>query len=92
MTNTLLLRARMLAAAWACAVSAGAQDPGVAGAPLGAPSVQRTEITGAAQSGRLTRAIDWAEARMDGPSVVRDGFYPEMGGMIPGAGFSMGPG
>jgi outer membrane protein assembly factor BamA len=42
--------------------------------------------------GMLTRAVEWAGAKLDGPSAPRDGFYPEMGGMIPGAGLSAGPG
>ena len=93
MTNTLFSRACLLAAALACgcAASAVAQDGPSAGETQSAPAVQPREIAGAAQSG-LGRAIDWAESRMDGRSAPRDGFYPEMGGMIPGAGFSAGPG
>ena len=91
MTNTFFSRACLLAAAWACAVSAGAQDNGAAGDAQLAPGVQPREVVGAAQPGRLSRVIDWAEARTGSESAPRDGFYAEMGGMIPGAGFSAGP-
>jgi outer membrane protein assembly factor BamA len=91
MKNTLLSTVWMVAAACACAVSAGAQDgvAGVAGAPAAAGADQ-AQVDGAAQPGRLTRALAWADRMSD--QSLRDGFYPEMGGMIPGAGFSAGPG
>src|SRR5947208_935271 len=89
MTNTFFSRACLLAAAWACAASAGAQDSGAAGDP---PIAPQREIGRAAPPSILSRAIDWAEIRIDGQSAARDGFYAEMGGMIPGAGLSAGPG
>ncbi|MGH9140926.1 MAG: BamA/TamA family outer membrane protein [Vicinamibacterales bacterium] len=45
-----------------------------------------------AQTGRLTRVLAWTAAQLDGRSGVRDGWYPEMDGMIAGAGLSAGPG
>ena len=92
MTNSLLSRTCLIAAVWACAAGAGAQDGGAAGGPQGEPGGRPPEVSGAAQAGRLTRVINWAEARMDGEPAERDGFYTETGGMIPGAGLSIGPG
>ena len=40
----------------------------------------------------MSRAFSWVESRIDVRSGVRDGWYPEMGNMIPGAGFSAGLG
>lgn len=72
----------------ACAASAGAQDTGTAGVP----QERLTAQDAVPQPGPLARAFGWAERRMDGPSGTPDGLYPELGGMIPGAGFSAGPG
>lgn len=92
MTNTFFSRTCLVAAAWACAVSAGAQETtGPANDSPMVPSAQQREI-GAAPANRLNRAIDWAENMIDSQSAPRDGFYPEMGGMIAGAGPSAGPG
>jgi outer membrane protein assembly factor BamA len=60
------------------AASASAQDP--ADTPV------------LAQPGVIGRAVEWAGAKLDRPFAPQDGFYPEMGGMIPGAGLSAGPG
>jgi hypothetical protein len=92
MTNTLFSRACLLAAAWACALSAGAQDNGAAGDPPIAPSAQQRGLGVTAPPDRLKRLIDWAVATTDSQSAPRDGFYAEMDGMIPGAGLSAGPG
>jgi hypothetical protein len=92
MKNTLFSRACLVAAACACAVSAGAQDSGAAGDPPAAASAQQREVGGAAARGRLDRLIDWADASAGSRSEPRDGFYAEMGGMIPGSGLSAGPG
>jgi hypothetical protein len=92
MTNQLIARVCVAAAAWACAVSAGAQDGPTAALAPGAADGGQTQIVAAAQPGRLTRTLDWAEAKVDGQTTAGDGFYPEMGGMIPGAGLSAGPG
>jgi hypothetical protein len=76
----------------ACAASAGAQDTGTIGVPQDRPMAHDSETSVVAQPGLLERAVSWAEIRMDGHSGTRDGFYPELGGMIPGAGLSAGPG
>jgi outer membrane protein assembly factor BamA len=43
-------------------------------------------------TGKMVRAFSWVESKIDVRSGVRDGWYPEMGNMIPGAGFSAGLG
>jgi outer membrane protein assembly factor BamA len=58
--------------------SARAQDP--------------ADVPAVAHPGVVARAVEWAGAKLDGPSAPHDGFYPETGGMIPGAGLSVGPG
>ena len=73
-----LSRLCVVAAVSMWTVSASAQDP------ADTPALTRPGV--------LTRAVEWAGARLDGPSAPHDGFYPEMGGMIPGAGLSAGPG
>ena len=45
------------------------------------------------QSGVFQRTFTWVGSRMEGSGGVKDGLYPELGGMIPGAGWlSLGPG
>ena len=45
------------------------------------------------EPGLITRAISFAEHRLDTPGGPRDGFYPELGSMITGSGWiSAGPG
>jgi hypothetical protein len=61
-----------------CTASARAQDP--------------ADVPVLANPGLFARAVEWAGAKLDGPSSPRDGFYPETGGMIPGAALSAGPG
>ena len=81
------------AAMCACAVSGAAQD-------TGAPNGQEEPLkfseqqagAPAVHTSRLTRAFSWTMAQLDGQPGVRDGWYPEMGGLIPGAGFSVGAG
>jgi outer membrane protein assembly factor BamA len=92
MTNTLFSRACLVAAALACAVSARAQDSGPAGDPPAPANAEQREVGSAKARGRLDRLIDWAEASVGSQSEPRDGFYAEMGGMIPGSGPSAGPG
>jgi outer membrane protein assembly factor BamA len=41
---------------------------------------------------RMMRTFTWIESKVDNSSGGRDGFYPEIGGMIYGAGISVGPG
>jgi outer membrane protein assembly factor BamA len=88
--RTSFSRSGLFVVAWACAASAGAQDT----SPIGAvhdQTLAHDSATGAAP-GLLERAVSWAEIKMDGQTGLRDGFYPELGGMIPGAGLSAGPG
>jgi outer membrane protein assembly factor BamA len=92
MTHTFFSRTCLVAATLACAVSAGAQDGGPADDAPAAASAQQREIGSAATRGRLDRMIEWAEAKSGSLSEPRDGFYAEMGGMIPGSGASAGPG
>lgn len=89
-----LTRVCIVAAMCACSAGAIAQDTGAASGPheLLKVSDEQVNVNPVPQTGRLTRAFSWAEAQMDGRSGVRDGWYPEMSGMIPGAGFSAGPG
>jgi outer membrane protein assembly factor BamA len=61
-----------------CAARAGAQDP--------------ADVPHVIRPGLFTRVVEWAGARLDRPAAPPDGFYPETGGMIPGAGLSVGPG
>jgi outer membrane protein assembly factor BamA len=74
--------------ACACAARADAQDTSTGGVSVAKDS----EAGAVALPGLLERAVSWAERTMDGRSAAHDGFYPELGGMIPGAGFSAGPG
>jgi hypothetical protein len=87
-------RVCIVVAACGCAASAGAQDTGAAGGAQQSAGVSEApfNVDAVRQAGRLTRAFSWAEAQMDGRPGVRDGWYAEMSGMIPGAGFSAGPG
>jgi outer membrane protein assembly factor BamA len=48
---------------------------------------------GGAPANRLLRTLSWTEAKVDGISGgAADGFYPEFGGLITGAGIAAGPG
>lgn len=90
--KTFLSRSCLLVAACAFSATAAAQNTGGPGAPPEEPQAQEVGASAAAGPGRLARVFSWAETKMDGPSMPRDGFYPALGGMIPGAGFSAGPG
>lgn len=81
-------RAIVFTAVCACAASAHAQGPGSADLP------QQPVLTQTPQGapGPIARGFMWAESRIDGGSGKSDGFYPEFGGLIPGGGFSIGPG
>jgi len=82
------LRAIVFMTVCACATSARAQDSrptDVSQAPALSEAPQRGP-------GPLARGYLWAETRIDGASPVRDGFFPEFGGIIPGGGISLGPG
>lgn len=90
--KTFLSRSCLLVAACAFSATAAAQNTGGPGAPPEEPQAQEVGAGAAAGPGRLARVFSWAEIKMDGPSTPHDGFYPALGGMIPGAGFSAGPG
>ncbi len=90
--RTSFSRACLFVVAWACAASAGAQNTTAVGVAQSQPTAHDSETGAVAQPGLLERAVSWAEIKMDGRSGTRDGFYPELGGMIPGAGLSAGPG
>ncbi len=90
--HTSLVGACALLAACLCAPSAIAQDTGAdASARERAAKTDEAQDADAPRAGRLARTIAWAEAKMEG-SGTRDGFYPELGGLITGAGTSIGPG
>jgi surface antigen Omp85-like protein len=90
--KTFFSRSIMFMAACACAASAGAQDAGAAGGPDERPQAQGSQVNPVSQPGRVARTVSWAEAKLEGRPETRDGFYPELGGMIAGGGFSAGPG
>jgi outer membrane protein assembly factor BamA len=92
MMQSLLSRTCLVAAVWACAASAGAQDLGPAGDTPAPASAQQREVGSAAARGRLDRLINWAESKAGSQTGAGDGFYAEMGGLIPGSGASAGPG
>jgi outer membrane protein assembly factor BamA len=80
-------------AACACASTAGAQQTRAdVLADERAAKAEAADATVAAEPGRLERTFSWAEAKFDGGSGTHEGLYPELGGMITGAGVSVGPG
>ena len=82
-----------LFAACACASTAGAQE--TRADVLAEERVAKAEAPDtsvAAERGRLERTFSWAEAKLDSGGGAHEGFYPELGGMITGAGISVGPG
>ena len=95
MFNTSLFCACVLLAVCGSVSSVSAQQTGAAAAE---PAVQQPAASADGEAvvtthhGRLTRAYSWAESKMDGSKATPDGFYPELGGMINGAGLSIGPG
>ncbi len=79
------------AAAWATSVVAQESGPGVLSADR-APKANAGEETMASAPSWLANTFSWAVAKVDAQSAPRDGFYPELGGMIGGAGIAVGPG
>jgi outer membrane protein assembly factor BamA len=77
----------------ACGSIAGAQQPPApdANAPERAAQLPEGSYL-TPEPGRLQRTVSWIGTKLDGPATTRDGFYPELGGMITGAGVSVGPG
>jgi outer membrane protein assembly factor BamA len=77
----------------ACASTAGAQETRAdVLAEERAAKTEAADTSVALGPGRLARTFSWAEAKLDGGSGTHEGFYPELGGMITGAGISVGPG
>jgi outer membrane protein assembly factor BamA len=82
-----------LVAACACSANVSAQETR---ADLleqeRAPAAQESEAALPAAPSWLERTFSWGEAKLQDASWSQDGLYPELGGMIPGSGFSVGPG
>ena len=82
-----------LLAACACAATASAQETRAdVLAQERAAKAQESGTSAPAGSGFLERTFSWASAKLEGASGARNGFYPDMGGMIMGSGVSAGPG
>ena len=87
-----LVRTCALVALCACAPSVGAQDTRAELiATERAARAQEADAPGPGGPGWAERIFSWGESRL-GDAAARDGFHPEMGGMIPGTGLSVGPG
>ncbi len=82
-----------LLAACTCAAAASAQETRADElAQERAAKAQADGTSVPARPGFLERTFSWASAKVEGASGARDGFYPDMGGMIRGSGISAGPG
>lgn len=91
--RTTLFRTCVLVAACACAHNVGAQETGAdLLAEERAAKTQEPEASVPAGPSWLERTFSWGTSRLQDGSGSQDGFHPEMGGMIPGAGISGGPG
>jgi outer membrane protein assembly factor BamA len=96
MVNTSLFRACVFVAVCGSVSIVNAQE--TTGAAAAAPVAQQPagkadgDAVVATHHSRLTRTYWWAESRMGGSTSTPEGFYPELGGMINGAGLSVGPG
>src|SRR5439155_916245 len=76
-----------------CASTAGAQQTRAdVLADDRAAKAEGADTSVALERGRLERTFSWAEAKLEDESSTHEGFYPELGGMITGAGISVGPG
>jgi hypothetical protein len=89
-----LVSASVLLSVVAFAAIAGAQEPPVpdcsAQERVPRPPDGTSYLSPA--PGRMQRTLSWIGSKLDPPSAARDGFYPELGGMITGSGLSIGPG
>jgi AAA family ATP:ADP antiporter len=93
LVKTLPVAACLLVAVCAPASSASAQETRAAVvAEERAEKARETETIVPPGPGVVARMFSWANGQFENASQNRDGFYPELGGMIPGAGFSAGPG
>jgi hypothetical protein len=91
--RTAWLRTGALLAICASAPGVGAQE--TRADLLAQERAVKAQETAAAESAGpswLERTFSWGEAKLENASGTKDGFYPELGGMVPGAGISVGPG
>jgi AAA family ATP:ADP antiporter len=93
LVKTLAVQACVLVALCAHPPNAGAQETRAAVvAEERAEKARETETMVPERPGLLARTFSWANGTFENASQAKDGFYPEMGGMIAGAGISVGPG
>ena len=85
-------RVCLLVAACVSATSAAAQDAGTPVVSDERPKAPEAEASVAGIPGFLTRTLSWVDLKMSRRSGASEGFYPEFGAMIPGAGLSTGVG
>lgn len=76
----------------ACASTAGAQQPTAADPQQTVPKPPDNTAYLTPSPNRISRTLTWIGSKLDTPGEKRDGFYPQTGGMITGAGLSIGPG
>ena len=93
MIRTSVFRACVFVSACAWASSLTAQDARVAAATAEpAARAEASDDVAVAKGSLLGRTFSWAESKIENKSGPRDGFYPELGGLITGGGLSVGPG
>ena len=91
--RTALLRTCAVIAVCASAANAGAQETRAdVLAEERAAKAQEPETPASGGASWLERTFSWGEAKLQNASGIQEGLYPELGGMIPGAGISVGPG
>jgi hypothetical protein len=92
--RVLRVTASVLLSVVACASIAGAQDPQVPDSNVQEQAPRPRDGTSylTPEPDRLQRTLTWIGSKLDPSAAPRDGFYPQFGGMIYGAGFSIGPG
>jgi hypothetical protein len=91
--RTAWLRTCALGAICACAPNVDAQETRAdLLAQERAAKAQESAASAPAGRGWLERTFAWGEAKLENASGPQDGFYPELGGMVPGSGISVGPG
>ena len=91
--RTTLFRTCALVAACACASTVGAQETRAdLLAQERAAKAQEADASVSEGPGWRDRLFSWGESQLQDASATRDGFHPQIGGMIPGAGIAVGPG
>jgi len=91
--RTTLFRTCALVAACACASTVGAQETRAdLLAQERAAKAQEADASVSEGPGWRERLFSWGESQLLDASANRDGFHPQIGGMIPGAGIAVGPG